>query len=96
MTQGDAHATEEVVGRNAVGIPFRDGIGGLAKLIGLAIGKGEGLVIILHLQLTLRFHPIDCLVVQHPSIVLEEGPIATGDIDQHRGEAIAARSPLAP
>ena len=96
MTQGDAHTTEEVVGCDAVGIPFRDGIGGLAKLIGLAIGKGEGLIIILHLQFTLRFHPIDRLIVQHPSIVLKEGPIATGDIDQHRGEAIAARSPLTP
>ena len=96
MAQGDAHTAKEIVGSDAVGIPFRDGIGGLAKLIGLTIGEGEGLVIVFHLQLSLSLHPIDSLIVQHPSIVLEKSPIPSGDIDQHRGEAIASRSALAP
>ena len=96
VAQGDADGAEQVLGRDAVGIPLGDGVGGRGQLVGLAVGELEGLVAPVHVQLAFRLHAVYGLVVQHAAIVAEEGAVLSADVDQHRGESRAARAALGP
>ena len=95
MAERDAHGAEEVFGRDAVGIPLRDGVFRVAQLVGFPVGEGPLLVVPLHVELAFGFHAIDGLVVEHSAIVLEEGAVFPAHVDQHGGEAVGAAAAFA-
>ena len=90
MTQRHTNGTEEIIRTDGVGIPFGNRPSGYTERIFLTIGKRIGHGIDLHLQLALRMHPVDGLIVDHSTVVGEERAVLTGDIDQRGGKAIRA------
>ena len=96
MAERDAHRTEEVFGRDTIGIPIGNSIGRFRQFISFTIRERECLISIFHMQFSLRFDTIDRLVMQHTAVVAEKGAVATRDINQHRREAIITRARLAP
>ena len=82
VAQWYTDGTEEIIGTDAVGIPFRDSPLRYTERIFLTVGECVGHGVDFHLQLAFRMHAIDGLVVDHTAIVGEEGTVLAGDIDQ--------------
>ena len=92
MAQRDAHRAEQVVGTDGVGIPLTDFILRVAQLVRLAVGEMERLVFLGNAHLALGLHAIDGLVVNHTTVVLEEGAVFPRYINKHRRKAVFARA----
>ena len=96
MTQRDAYGAEQILRSNTVCIPFVDFKVGFSQFVGFTIRELELLEIPSHAELAFRLHAIDGIVVYHTSIVLEEGAILAGDVNQGRRKTIGTRAPLCP
>ena len=96
MSQRDTHRTEHIFRLYTVSIPFGYGISRSAKFILLSVGKGKSLISILHRKLPLRFHSINCLVMEDTTIILKKRTILAAYINQHRGKPVTTRSTFTP
>ena len=96
MTQRDTYRTEQVFGCNAVGIPFMDFIFRIAQFVFLSIRELESLVVQLCTELAFRLHTVNGLVVNHSSVIREEGSVLAGHINKHSREAITSRPSFCP
>ena len=95
MTQRHTDGTEEILRLDTIRIPLRDSPLGFAKRIFLTIGETEFHRVDPHLQLSLRPYAIDGLIMDHTTVVGEEGAVLTGDVYQRRRESIRAGTVVA-